>query len=113
MKKIIILFVLLVFLSSNVSGICLFGLGNCDKVVGFNPLFDYEEAEILENMSLREVLEYKIEDIEREMPTKMVKIALPLTIFVDIEEDEDFCVVINKKGEVSVLDVCGNEDVII
>ena len=113
MKKIFSLLILFILISSNVSAICLFGLGNCDKVVGFNPLFDYEEGKILESMSLREVLEYKIEDIEREMPTKMVKIGLPLTMLVEIEDNENFCVVINKKGKVFVLDVCGNEDVII
>ena len=108
MKKILVLF-MVILLSTSASAICLFGVGNCDKIVGVNPIFKDEEVGLLQEMSLREILEYKVSDIEREMPVSVIKIALPLSINVD----EDFCVVVNKAGEVFVLDLCGNYDVVV
>jgi len=113
MKKLYILFILLIILSTNANAFCLFGLGNCNKVVGVNPIFNDEETILLKEMNLKEVLEYKTEDIEREMPLSIIKISLPLILNVELENNETFCIIINKIGKISILGPCNYPDIII
>lgn len=114
MKKLVIILLLFFILSSGVNAICIFGLGNCNKfIIGFNPVFDEKEVNILQMLNLREVVEFKSKDIEREMPLKMIKPALPLIINTNVYDGEDFSVVIIKSGKILVLNLMNNYDILI
>jgi len=113
MKRLFIIFIFLLILTTNVSAFCLFGLGNCERFVGVNPIFDDSEIPILEQKNLKEVIKYKAIDIEKEMPYNTIKIALPLKINVDVNDGEIFSVVIMKEGEIKVFKVIDKVDVTI
>ena len=105
--KTVLTFIVLIILI----GIIFLSLGN--KPVGFNPVFSYEDRELLEQMSLRELLEYKSEIITRLMPVDIIKIALPLRINIELYDGEGFTILINKGGNVNVFDKTEDTDVII
>jgi len=105
--KTILIFIVLIILI----GIILSSLGN--KPIGFNPVFSYEDKELLEQMSLRELLEYKSDIMTNLMPVNIIKITLPLRINIDLYDNEDFTTVISKEGKVRVFNKIENTDVII
>ena len=113
LKNLFMFFVIFIILSTNVNAFCLFGFGGCEKVVGVNPIFKDEEIPLLQEMSLREVLDYKLEDIEKNMPFNIIKISLPLIMNFELEGNENFCVIINKIGKVHVLDPCNYPDIVV
>jgi len=107
-KRVIYVFVILLIIFV---GIIFLNLGDYNKTVGFNLVFSYEDRELLKQMSLRELLEYKSDVMMDLIPVDMIKIALPLKI--NIKSDEDFSVVITEEGKVHVFNLIENTDVII
>ena len=96
--KTILIFIILII----PIGIVFLNLGIYNKPVGFNIVFSYEDKELLEKMSLRELLEYKSDIMTRLIPINILKIALPLRININLYDNEDFTTVINKEGQVVV-----------
>lgn len=112
--KIILVFIILILLITNVNAFCLFRtIGNCNKVVAFNPVFSYEDKGLLEKMNLREIVEYKSNIMTKLMPVKLIGITLPLRINVNVYDGQSFTIVINKEGKVVVFDKIENTDIII
>jgi hypothetical protein len=107
--KTILIFIVLIILI----GIVFLSLGIYNKPIGFNPIFSYEDKELLEKMSLRELLEYKSDIMTRLIPLDIIKIALPLRININLYDNEDFTTIISKEGQVVVFDKIENTDVII
>lgn len=107
--KTILIFIVLIILI----GIVFLSLGVYNKPVGFNPVFSYEDRELLEKMTLRELLEYKSDIITKLMPFDIIKIALPLRINIDLYDNEDFTIILYKEGQIFTFDKIENMDVII
>lgn len=74
--KTILIFIILIILI----GTIFLSLGIYNKPIAFNPVFSYEDKELLEKMSLRELMEYKSDIMTKLMPVGITKIALPLRI---------------------------------
>ena len=106
LKTILISIILIILI-----GILFFSLET--KPVAFNPIFGYEDRELLEQMNLKEIINYKSDIMTDLMPVDIIKIALPLKINTNLQDNEDFSVVIMKDGEVRVFKLIENTDVII
>lgn len=99
MKMVIVAFLVILTMTASVNAFCFIGFGDCNKIIGKNPIYNEKDEGMIPMMTLRNVVNYKSKDIERELPLNILKVALPIRF--NVYSRDSFSVSISKNGMIS------------